>query len=390
MMKGYDYLLIGAGMASAAAVAGIRQLDASGSIGIAGAETEAPYARPPLSKGLWKDATIEGIRMDTGDAELLLGAAVASLDAPAHSVLLEDGRSLEYGKLLLATGGRPRRLARGGQVPFYLRSLGDYRSLRAAADPASRFLVLGGGFLGGEIAAALAASGKKVVLALRGAGPLERILPPFLSLFLGDYLREKGVELLAGESVAAIEPRGTGGLARMDSGQEVEADAIVACLGLEPNLELAEAAGLPLDEGIAAGPDLRAGDPAVFAAGDVASFYCGALGRRIRVEHEDNALAMGLAAGRSMAGAAEPYDRIPYFYSDIFDLGLEAVGAPDSRLEAFVDWELPFEKGAIYYLGEGRVRGVLLWNLRRRTERARALVSEGGPFLPGDLVGRLR
>ncbi len=164
---------------------------------------------------------------------------------------------------------------------------------------------------------------------------------------------------------------------------------MVAGLGIIPSVELPRAAGLAVENGVVVDELLRTSQPDVFAAGDVAAFNSPALGRRIRVEHEDNANTMGRQAGRSMAGQAEPYHHLPFFYSDLFDLGYEAVGEVDSRLETVVDWQEPYKTGVVYYLKEGRVRGVLLWNVWEQVEAARRLIAEPGPFRPEDLKGRL-
>ena len=166
-------------------------------------------------------------------------------------------------------------------------------------------------------------------------------------------------------------------------------DAVVAGLGIRPNIELAEAAGLEIGNGIRVDAALRTSHPDIFAAGDVAEFFNPALGEYLRVEHEDNANTMGAAAGRSMAGQAVSYDHLPSFYSDLFELGYEAVGSFHSRMRTIADWKEPYREGVVYYLQDGRVRGVLLWNVWERVEAARDLVREAGPFEPEDLEGRL-
>ena len=173
------------------------------------------------------------------------------------------------------------------------------------------------------------------------------------------------------------------------AGFEVTVDAVVAGIGTVPNTDLAAAAGVLVENGIVVDERLRTSHPDVFAAGDVASFLAPALGRRIRVEHEDNAVTMGRAAGRSMAGDQSPYTHLPFFYSDLFDLGYEAVGELDPRLETVADWKTEFREGVIYYLSSGRVRGVLLWNTWGQVDGARALIAEPGPFRASDLAGRL-
>lgn len=163
----------------------------------------------------------------------------------------------------------------------------------------------------------------------------------------------------------------------------------MAGIGIQPDVELARQAGLAVDNGIIVDEFLRTSHPSIYAAGDVAAFVNPAIGNRIRVEHEDNALTMGRAAGRAMAGQAEPYDHLPFFYSDLFELGYEAVGEVDARLETVADWIEPFRQGVVYYLRGQRVRGVLLWNVWGQVEAARRLIAMPGPFRPADLKGRL-
>ena len=171
--------------------------------------------------------------------------------------------------------------------------------------------------------------------------------------------------------------------------REIVVDGVVAGIGLEPNIELAQSAGLKTDDGIIVDEFLRTHDPDIYAAGDVAAFHSPVLGKRIRVEHEDNANSMGRSAGRNMAGINEPYNHLPSFYSDMFELGYEAVGEVDSRLETFADWKRPNEEGVVYYLENARVRGVLLWNVWAQVQAARELIAEPGPFTSRDLEGRL-
>ncbi|HET9220930.1 MAG TPA: FAD-dependent oxidoreductase, partial [Roseiflexaceae bacterium] len=173
------------------------------------------------------------------------------------------------------------------------------------------------------------------------------------------------------------------------TGRELLVDGVVAGIGIEPNTTLAQAAGLHVDNGIVVDSLLRTNHPDIYAAGDVANFANPALGKRLRVEHEDNANTMGKVAGRNMAGAQEAYDHLPFFYSDLFDLGYEAVGELDARLDMVADWKEPFREGVLYYLRDGRVRGVLLWNVWEQVDAARHLIAEPGPFGPGDLRGRL-
>ena len=386
------YLIAGGGMTADAACKGIRDVDTDGVITVVAAEPHAPYARPPLSKALWKDKEESSIWRGTADlgVELRLGRTIVALDLDARRAADDRGGTYAYERLLLATGGRPRRLPFADDV-IYFRTLDDYRRLRALVDEEARFVVIGGGFIGSEIAAALAMNGRSVTMVFPDPGIGSRIFPNELTAFVTDRYREQGVEVLTGTSVTAIE-RSAGRLrVGTDDGRTLEADAVVAGLGIEPRVELAAAAGLPIDDGIVVDDRGRVGgDGRVFAAGDVARFPEAALGGTRRVEHEDHAKTHGRLVGSNMAGADVPYDHLPFFYSDLFDLGYEAVGELDSRLETVADWSEPGEEGTVYYLdGAGKPRGVLLWNLFGRVDSARELIRAGEPVEPEALVGRV-
>jgi NADPH-dependent 2,4-dienoyl-CoA reductase/sulfur reductase-like enzyme len=395
-MPNYTYLIIGGGMTADAAVHGIREVDRNGSIGLLSAEERPPYDRPPLTKKLWKGKPLEIIwrHTESQGVALHLGRTARRLD-PQHKQVTDDqGTTYGYEKLLLAVGGTPRRLPFGGDQIIYFRTLGDYERLRALTAKGKRFAVIGGGFIGSEIAAALAMNGKEVVMAFPDAGVGSRGFPTDLAQFLNDYYREKGVEVLAEHRVEGMEVRQGRPVLKVRNAQtpdvrEVEADGVVAGIGIQPNVELARAAGLEVDDGIRVDGSLRTSQPDVFAAGDVANFYNPALDRRLRVEHEDNANTMGRLAGQAMAGRAVTYDHLPSFYSDLFDLGYEAVGEVSSRLQTVADWKEPFREGVVYYLRDGRVRGVLLWNVWEQVDAARKLIAEPGPFRPESLRGRL-
>lgn len=389
------YLIIGAGMTGDAAARGIREVDPDGTIGLIGAEPHAPYNRPPLSKGLWKGAkpaTIE--RPAVPGVERKTGVTIEHVDPANRQVTDDHGVSHGYDKLLLATGGAPRRLPFGGDEIIYFRTRDDYDRLRALTRTGDEFAVIGGGFIGSEIAAALAMNGKKVVMAFPDSGIGSRIFPPDLSSFLNEYFRDKGVEVLSGATATGFDPRGSRPAleiqdARTKAVRRIETDGVVAGIGIVPNVRLAEEAGLEIEDGIRVNRTLQTSHPDIFAAGDVASFENPALDRRIRVEHEDNANTMGRLAGHAMAGRAVDYDHLPFFYSDLFDLGYEAVGETDPRLETVSDWKEPYREGVVYYLHEGRVRGVLLWNVWDQVDAARRLIASKDTFRPEELRGRL-
>jgi NADPH-dependent 2,4-dienoyl-CoA reductase/sulfur reductase-like enzyme len=390
-MADYKYLIIGGGMTADAAARGIRELDPSGSIGLIGAESDPPYDRPPLSKALWTSADLDTIwrnTKETGTA-LLLGRKAVSLVPAGRRVVDDQGSTYTYEKLLLATGGTPRRLPFGGDGIIYYRTLADYKKLRQACATCQSFAVIGGGFIGSEIAAALSINKKKVSLLFPEDSIGARVFPPDLSQFITGLFRLNGVEVLSGETLANIVPQEGGYLLTTKSGRRLLAGSVVAGLGITPNVELAAAAGLALGNGIHVNEQLRTSQPDIYAAGDVAEFFSPALGKYRRVEHEDNANRMGHQAGRNMAGATEPYLHLPSFYSDLFEMGYEAVGELDARLTIVADWTDPFQEGVLYYLEGGRVRGVLLWNVWEQVPAARQLVAEPGPFSAEDLKGRI-
>jgi NADPH-dependent 2,4-dienoyl-CoA reductase/sulfur reductase-like enzyme len=253
-----------------------------------------------------------------------------------------------------------------------------------------RFAVIGGGFIGTEIAAALAMNGKDVALIFPGQEIGERLFPRDLAHSVSNVYRQKGVQLFPSQKVVAFETRGKERVLTTTAGRVITVDAVVAGIGLEPNVGVAQDAGLSINNGIVVDEFLRTSVPNIYAAGDVAEFYNPTLGKRMRVEHEDNANTMGKIAGRNMAGMMEAYEHLPSFYSDMFELGYEAVGEVDSRLEMFADWMRPNEEGVVYYLREGRVRGVLLWNVWGQVPAARELIASPGPFEKEGLRGRLR
>lgn len=378
-------------MTAASAIEGIRQVDPEGSIGLVGAEKYPPYKRPPLTKGLWAGKPVDGIWMkaERPGVELHLGRRIVNLDPEKKLAVDDQGEVYGYERLLLATGGVPRRLPQQVEGVIYYRTFEDFTKLHNTADHSVPVAVIGGGFIGAEIAASLAANGRKVTMIFPEEGIGARLFPRDLALFLNNYYREHGVEVLAGELVQALEGRQGDFRLRTDGGRELQAGQVVAGLGILPNVELAQAAGLQVENGVVVDELLRTSSPDIFAAGDVAAFYNPALGKRLRVEHADNALTMGRAAGQNMAGAGKPYEHLPFFYSDLFDLGYEAVGELDPRLEIRADWQEPFRKGVVYYLAGGRVRGVLLWNVWDQVEAARRLIGETEPQEAGKLPALL-
>lgn len=390
-MKHYKYLIIGGGLTGDAAVRGIRELDKDGSIGMFSIEPDPPYSRPSLSKSLWKGRPLEKIWSNTQDLgiELHLSSKVTHLDAKQRAVLDDQGNEYSYDRLLLATGGYPNRLPFGNDLIIYFKDLQDYRHLRTLSESGNNFLVIGGGFIGSEIAAALAMNGKKVTMVFLEDSIGANIYPADLSRFINDYYRQKGVELIPQDAVTSLEKIGERISIQTRSGRSLEVDGVVAGLGIRPNVDLAQQAGLNVENGITVDEYLRTSEAEIYAAGDAANFPYALMQKHMRVEHEDNAKMMGKLAGRNMAGAAEQYLHAPMFYSDLFELGYEGVGNLSSKLETFEDWKQPFKEGVIYYLEERRVRGVLLWNVWDKIPAARSLIAQPDEVTPAELKGRL-
>ncbi|MHB8447198.1 MAG: NAD(P)/FAD-dependent oxidoreductase [Rudaea sp.] len=391
MQHDFDHLIVGGGMTADAAAKAIREADAGARIGIVGDETHPPYERPPLSKALWKDKTIESIDLGTSKsgATLHLGRRIVALDRAAHTALDDRGDSHRYRKLLLATGATPRKLPFCGERVINFRTLDDYLALRRFAKPGARIAVIGGGFIGGELAAALASNDCKVTMIFPGEAIGAGRYPAALGAFLNGYYRERGVELRTGSRVEGGKADVAGVDLKLADGTALHVDTVVAGLGVTPNTELAQQAGLKVDNGVVVDDRLRTSDPDICAAGDVANFHNPALDARLRVEHENAAIGMGHHAGRVMAGADEAYTTLPFFYSDLFDLGYEAVGLLDDRLDIVEFWTQPNREGVVYYLDNGRVRGVLLWNVWGQVDAARELIAERGPHDADSLRGRL-
>lgn len=387
-MQHYKYLIVGGGMTADSAVRGIRELDGTGSIGLISADTVGPYDRPPLSKALWKGKALESIWRKTADVtgiELHLETTATRVDAAQRRLIDAEGAEFTYETLLLATGGSPRHLPFGEGSIIYFRTVQDYQRLRALTQERERFAVIGGGFIGSEIAAAMAMNEKHVVMIFPESGIGALAYPPDLSHAITQLYRDKGVEIFTGASVEGVEHRQNGLSLHLSGDQTVPVDAVVAGIGIVPNINLARDANLEVSGGIVVDEFLQTTAPNVYAAGDVARFFNPALNEHIRVEHEDNANTMGRLAGRNMAGAAERYTHLPFFYSDLFELGYEAVGELNPRLQTVSKWKEPYREGIVYYLREDKVRGVLLWNVWGKVESARSLIASARTYTSAEL-----
>lgn len=400
-MQRYDYLIIGGGMVADAAARGIRESDETGTIGILSADVDAPYARPALSKKLWVDPDFAwedvplGTAGDTG-ADVLLKTEVEAIDREAREVSTRGGERYGYGALLVATGATPTLVdAAEGERIIAFRSAADYRRLRELSETdGARIVVVGGGYIGTEIAAALAVNGVTVALVFPDDVLGASTFPPELAARFEALYRDGGVELVRSSTVSAAQADATAAHATLETGVVLEADAVVFGLGATPAVSVAERAGLKIDAdngGIAVDETLRTNDPHVWAAGDVASYPDPILGRT-RVEHVDNAQEMGAAAGRSMAGDAS-YTHTPYFYSQVFGVRWEAVGTLDPDADPLVVELEPDEGGprtVVYYRdGAGAPTGVLLWRVEDRRDEARAVLADA-PTSEEELRRRIR
>jgi NAD(P)H-nitrite reductase large subunit len=384
--QSYDYIIVGAGLTGANAVEGIRERDAQGSILMIGAEPQRPYNRPPLSKQLWTGkGTLETIFVhkaafyEEQRVTLLLNTEVTTVDADAKAVMDQNGQRYQYGKLLLATSGHPRTLSiPGGDLDgiSYFRTYESYVRLRAAADKGKSAVVIGGGFIGSELAAALSIVGCGVTMVFPEPYLVNRVFPEPLGRAIQKNYVDRGVRILDGDRPVSISRNGRQFTVRTQSGAQIDADVVVVGIGIAPDLKLATQAGLQTGNGIVVNERLQTSDPNIYAAGDNAFFPYKALGKSMRVEHWDNAINQGKNAGRNMAGAGAPYDYMPFFFSDLFDFGYEAVGEVDASLETYADWQEKFRTGVIYYLADDLVRGVMLCNVWEKIDAARALIQK--------------
>jgi NADPH-dependent 2,4-dienoyl-CoA reductase/sulfur reductase-like enzyme len=334
------YVIVGASLAGAKAAEALREEGFDGAVVLIGTEQERPYERPPLSKGylLGKEPRDSAFVHPEGwyaehDVDLRRGVTVTSIDRSSRRVVLEGGESLPYDRLLITTGASPRRLSvPGGDLDgvLYLRTLGDSERLGAALRSGGNVVIAGAGWIGLETAAAAREYGCDVTVVEPERTALHRSLGPEVGEVFADLHRSHGVTFRFGEGLSEVsgaDGKVTGAVT--SSGAELPADTVIIAIGIVPNVGLAAEAGLQVDNGILVDEALRTSDQDIFAAGDVVNAFNPLLGRRIRVEHWANALNGGPAAARSMLGQEVSYDRVPYFFTDQYDLGMETAGLPD-------------------------------------------------------------
>jgi len=395
MSESSAYVIVGASLAGAKAAEALREEGFGGPVVLIGDEAERPYERPPLSKdyllGKAERDTIyvhpESWYAENG-VELRLGIPVAGVDRAAREVALADGSRTGYAKLLLATGSSPRRV----QVPgadaegvLYLRRVADSEKIKAAFRSASRVAVIGAGWIGLETAAAARAAGTEVTVMEAAELPLLRVLGAEAAQVFAGLHREHGVDLRCGVQVSEI--TGAGGRAdgmRLTDGSHVAADVVIVGVGITPNTQLAEVAGLETGNGVVVDAGLRSSDPDIFAAGDVAYAYHPLLGRHIRVEHWYNALHQPQTAARAMLGQDVAYDHVPYFYTDQYDLGMEYAGyvEPGGYDQVVFRGDVDKREFMAFWLAGGRVLAGMNVNVWDVNDAIQALVRGGHPVDP--------
>ncbi|ODU02150.1 MAG: pyridine nucleotide-disulfide oxidoreductase [Pseudonocardia sp. SCN 72-86] len=393
-------VVAGGGLAAAKTAEALRAEGFDGAIVLVGAESELPYERPALSKGYLKggdardsvDVHPRQWYADNG-VDLRLGSAVTAVDADAHEIGTAAGDRVRYDTLVLATGSRARRLdlPRADAAGLHhLRDVADSDRLRAALRPGSRVVIVGGGWIGLETAAAAVAAGAQVTVVELAELPLVRVLGAEVAQVFADLHRANGVGLRCGRQVRDVVADGGGGgnTVHLDDGTALPADVVVVGIGAQPNVEPAVAAGLDVDNGVLVDELLRSSHRDVLAVGDIANAWHPALGRRIRVEHWANALNQPAVAARTALGIDASYDRPPYFYTDQYDLGMEFTGwfDPSQPYDVVVRGDLAAREFVAFWLVEGSVAAAMNVNVWDVTEHLNALVRAGSTPDPAHLA----
>jgi 3-phenylpropionate/trans-cinnamate dioxygenase ferredoxin reductase subunit len=379
-MADQTFVIVGASLAGAKAADTLREEGFDGQVVLIGAEAERPYERPPLSKDYLRgEAEAKPYVHDVSfyaehDIELRTSAIVERIDTATSEVSLAGGDTLRFDRLLLATGAQPRRISLPGadlDDVLTLRTIEDSEAIRARVDAGGRLVTIGAGWIGAEVAASARQRGCEVTILEMAELPLERVLGPEVGAIYRDIHIDHGVRFIGGAAIEAIEGNGSVAAVRLADGRRIAADFVVVGVGVEPRSELAQAAGIATENGILVDEHLQTSAPGIFAAGDVASAQHPFYGTRIRVEHWANALNQGPAAARNMLGRAEPYDRIPYFFSDQYDVGMEYTGYASAWDEVVFRGDPAGREFVAFWLQDERVvagMNVNVWDVSDRIE----------------------
>ncbi len=390
------FVIVGASLAGAKAAEELRERGFDGRVVLVGTEPERPYERPPLTKDYLRGESDrekayvhKAEYYEEHEIELITGATVTAVDPDAAKVTLDDGRELAYDRLLLTTGAEPRRLSSPGtdlDGIYYLRTLADCDLLRERLDSASRVAVIGAGWIGSEFAASARTLGLEVALIDPLELPNERIFGPEIGAFYRDVHAQHGIELHLGDGLEAFEGDGAVQRVRTSSGKVVECDFAVVGIGVAPRVELARGAGMEIDNGIVVNEHLQSAVQNVFAAGDVANAWHPFFQQRIRVEHWANALNQGPAAARAMLGDSAAYERLPYFFSDQYDVGMEYSGYATSWDQVVFRGERDGGEFVAFWLEGGRVLAGMNVNVWDVNEHVQALIRAGEPVDVAELT----
>jgi len=382
-MAGQTFVIVGASLAGAKAAETLREEGFDGRVVLVGAERERPYERPPLSKDYLrreadgKPYVHEAAFYGENEIELRTSTTVAEIDAVAGEVMLANGEGLGFDRLLLAAGAEPRRLRVPGvelDGVLYLRTVEDSDAIRERIDGGGKLVTIGAGWIGAEVAASAKQRGCEATILERGELPLERVLGPELGRLYRDIHTDHGVELVGGARLEAIEGDGKVAAVRLAGDMRIEADFVVVGVGVAPRIELAETAGLEIENGVACDQRLKTSAPNVFAAGDVANAFHPFYGRRLRVEHWFNALEQGPVAARNMLGRDEPYEKLPYFFSDQYEVGMEYAGFAAEWDEVVFRGDVDGREFIAFWLSGGRVVAGMNVNVWDVTDQIQALI----------------
>jgi 3-phenylpropionate/trans-cinnamate dioxygenase ferredoxin reductase component len=378
------FIIVGASLAGAKAAEELRNEGFDGRILLLGSEPERPYERPPLTKDYLRgDSEREKTYVheepfyEQQRIELETDATVTAIDSDGSRVTLADGRELSYDRLLLSTGAEPRRITvEGAELDgvHYLRTLEDCDTLRSRLDTGGRVVVVGGGWIGSEFAASARQRGLEVAVIDPQPLPLERLFGIEVGAFYRDVHRDHGVELMLGEGVEAFEGERQLTGVRTSGGRVIECDFAVLGIGVIPRTQLAEQAGLAIDNGVLVNASLASSDPRIYAAGDVANAQHPFFGERIRVEHWANALNQGPVAALAMLGHAVSYDRLPYFFSDQYEVGMEYSGYAPVWDEVVLRGDPSDGEFIAFWLRDGRVAAGMNVNVWDVNEQVQALI----------------